>query len=187
MSNRIALGRRSFLGSVTAIGGGFALGWGVPTGEAIAQTTAPAARQEVGIWVVISSDDTTTVRIARSEMGQGTFTGLAQLVADELDCDWKHVRAEYVSPDMNLAHKRAWGDMSTGGSHGIRGSQDYVRKGGAAARTMLIEAAAQRWGVPATTCKARPPTASSPTDRAGASCAMARWRRRRRNCRCRPT
>ena len=71
-------------------------------------------------------------------MGQGTFTGLAQLVADELDCDWKHVRAEYVSPDDNLANKRAWGDMSTGGSRGIRGSVDYVRKGGAAARAMLI-------------------------------------------------
>ena len=123
-------------------------------GEARAQTAAPAAGQEVGIWVVISPDDTTTVRVARSEMGQGTFTGLAQLVADELDCDWKHVRAEYVSPEENLARKRAWGDMSTGGSRGIRGSQDYVRKGGAAARAMLIEAAAQRWGVPAADCDA---------------------------------
>ena len=86
--------------------------------------------------------------------GRARFTGLAQLVADELDCDWKHVRAEYVSPEENLAHKRAWGDMSTGGSRGIRGSVDYVRKGGAAARAMLIEAAAQRWGVPAAECTA---------------------------------
>jgi isoquinoline 1-oxidoreductase beta subunit len=125
MSNTIALGRRSFLGSVTAIGGGFALGWRIP--GAAAQTAAPAGGQEVGIWAVISPDDTTVIRIARSEMGQGTLTGLAQLVADELDCDWTHVRAEYVSPDMNLAHKRAWGDMSTGGSRGIRGSVDYVR------------------------------------------------------------
>jgi isoquinoline 1-oxidoreductase subunit beta len=159
MSNRIALARRSFLGSVTAIGGGFALGWCIPdgstpTGEAMAQTTAPAGGNEVGIWAVISPDDTTVVRIARSEMGQGTLTGLAQLVADELDCDWKHVRAEYVSPEMNLAHKRAWGDMSTGGSRGIRGSVEYVRKGGAAARVMLIDAAAQRWGVPAAECSA---------------------------------
>ncbi|HEY2618750.1 MAG TPA: molybdopterin cofactor-binding domain-containing protein, partial [Acetobacteraceae bacterium] len=147
MSNRLALRRRSFLGSVAAIGGGFGLGWHIPA-------FAQGGGQELGIWVVISPDDTTVVRIARSEMGQGTLTGLAQLVADELDCDWKHVRAEYVSPDENLANKRAWGDMSTGGSRGIRGSQDYVRKGGAAARAMLIEAAAQRWNVPATTCKA---------------------------------
>jgi isoquinoline 1-oxidoreductase beta subunit len=154
MSNRIALGRRSFLGSVTALGGGFALGWHIPASTALAQTAAPAGGQEVGIWAVIGPDDTTVVRIARSEMGQGTLTGLAQLVADELDCDWAHVRAEYVSPEANLARKRAWGDMSTGGSRGIRGSVDYVRKGGAAARAMLIEAAAQRWGVPAGECSA---------------------------------
>jgi isoquinoline 1-oxidoreductase beta subunit len=154
MSNRIALGRRSFLGSVSAIGGGFALGWSIPAREALAQTAGPAGGQEVGIWAVISPDDTTVVRIARSEMGQGTLTGLAQLVADELDCDWKFVRAEYVSPEMNLAHKRAWGDMSTGGSRGIRGSVDYVRKGGAAGRAMLIDAAAQRWRVPAAECVA---------------------------------
>ena len=147
MSNRLALRRRSFLGSVAALSGGFTLGWHVP---AFAQRDG----QELGIWVVITPDDTTVVRIARSEMGQGTFTGLAQLVADELDCDWKHVRAEYVSPDENLAHKRAWGDMSTGGSRGIRARWIYVRKGGAAARAMLIEAAAQRWSVPAAECTA---------------------------------
>ncbi len=152
MSNRIALARRSFLGSVAAIGGGFALGWHAPIGKAFAQAGAPAGGHELGIWAVINPDDTTIIRIARSEMGQGTFTGLAQLVAEELDCDWNNVRAEYVSPEANLASKRAWGDMSTGGSRGIRGSVDYVRKGGAAARAMLIQAAAQRWSVPATEC-----------------------------------
>jgi isoquinoline 1-oxidoreductase beta subunit len=120
----------------------------------LAQTAAPAGGQAVGIWAVISPDDTTVIRIARSEMGQGTLTGLAQLVADELDCNWAHVRAEYVTPEENLASKRAWGDMSTGGSRGIRGSVDYVRKGGAAARTMLIQAAALRWGVPEIECSA---------------------------------
>jgi isoquinoline 1-oxidoreductase beta subunit len=134
------------MGTIAAIGGGMALGWRLP---ALAQ-----GGQAVGIWVVIDPDDTTTVRIARSEMGQGTFTGLAQLVADELDADWKHVRAEYVSPEENLANKRAWGDMSTGGSRGIRGSQDYVRKGGATARAMLIAAAARRWNVSAAECNA---------------------------------
>jgi isoquinoline 1-oxidoreductase beta subunit len=146
MSNRLVLRRRSFLGTIAAAGGGMALGWRIP---ALAQ-----GGQAVGIWVVIDADDTTTVRIARSEMGQGTFTGLAQLVADELDADWKFVRAEYVSPEANLANKRAWGDMSTGGSRGIRGSQDYVRKGGAAARAMLIQVAAQRWNVPVADCTA---------------------------------
>jgi isoquinoline 1-oxidoreductase beta subunit len=154
MGNRTMLARRSFLGSVAAVGGGFALGWQIPAGTASAQTAAPAGGEEVGIWAVISPDDTTVIRIARSEMGQGTLTGLAQLVADELDCDWKHVRTEYVPPEANLASKRAWGDMSTGGSRGIRGSVEYVRKGGAAARAMLIEAAAQRWSVPVAECNA---------------------------------
>jgi isoquinoline 1-oxidoreductase subunit beta len=149
MSNRLVLRRRAFLGSVAAVGGGMALGWRIP-----APAQGQAQGQAVGIWVTISPDDTTTVRIARSEMGQGTFTGLAQLVAEELDANWTHVRAEYVSPDENLANKRGWGDMSTGGSRGIRGSVDYVRKGGAAARAMLILAAAQRWNVPVTECNA---------------------------------
>ncbi len=141
------LDRRSFLTATLAAGGGLSLGWSIP--RASAQTATSA---ELGIWVVVQPDDTTIVRIARSEMGQGTMTGLAQLVADELDADWRFVKAEYVAPEVNLAHKRAWGDMSTGGSRGIRASVDYVRKGGAVGRAMLIEAAAQRWGVPDGEC-----------------------------------
>ena len=82
------------------------------------------------------------IRVARSEMGQGTLTGLAQLVAEELECDWSKVTTQGVTPGENLASKRAWGEMGTGGSRGIRTSQDYVRKGGAAARIMLVQAAA---------------------------------------------
>lgn len=87
-------------------------------------------------------------------MGQGTLTGLAQLVADELDADWSKVTTEYVPPEVNQANQRAWGDMSTGGSRGLRGSVDYVRKGGAVGRYMLIAAAARQWGVPASECAA---------------------------------
>ncbi|MEM7328500.1 MAG: molybdopterin cofactor-binding domain-containing protein [Pseudomonadota bacterium] len=108
--------------------------------------------EEVNAWVHIDHDDTVTVRIARSEMGQGTLTGLAQLVADELDCDWDKVTTEYPTPGENLARERIWRDYSTGGSQGIRGSQDYVREGAAAAKAMLIEAAANEWGVPASEC-----------------------------------
>ena len=145
--------RRHFTAS--AIAGAFSLGWRLP---AAAQTSlapgAGAGAAELGVWAVVHTDDTVVIRIARSEMGQGTFTGLAQLVADEMDADWSHVRAEYVAPEVNLANKRAWGDMSTGGSRGIRASVDYVRRGGAAARAMLIEAAAAQWGVPPATCRA---------------------------------
>ena len=96
-------------------------------------------RNEVNAWVAIKPDDTCVIRIARSEMGQGTLTGLAQLVAEELECDWRKVTTEAITPGRNLARKRAWGEMGTGGSRGIRTSQDYVRRGGAAAR---IDAAA---------------------------------------------
>jgi isoquinoline 1-oxidoreductase subunit beta len=140
------LSRRTFIVGSAAAGGGLALG--VPFGvrSAPAQTATDGA--EVNIWVVIKPDDTCVIRIARSEMGQGTITGLAQLVAEELECDWKKVTTEQITPGTNLARKRAWGDMSTGGSRGIRGSQDYVRRGGAAARMMLLQAAADDWKVP---------------------------------------
>ncbi|MGZ5698456.1 MAG: molybdopterin cofactor-binding domain-containing protein, partial [Usitatibacter sp.] len=88
------------------------------------------------------------IRVARAEMGQGTLTGLAQLVAEELECDWSKVTTEPITPGRNLASKRAWGEMGTGGSRGIRTSQDYVRQGGAAARIMLLQAAADAWQVP---------------------------------------
>ena len=87
------------------------------------------------------------IRIARSEMGQGTMTGLAQLVAEELECDWAKVSTEFPTPGQNLARNRVWGDFFTAGSRGIGQSHEYVRKGGAAARTMLIPAAAAEWKV----------------------------------------
>src|SRR3979411_1854186 len=87
-------------------------------------------------------------------MGQGTLTGLAQLVAEELECDWSKVVTEFPTPGQSVARKRAWGVFSTGGSRGIRTSQEYVRKGGATARIMLIQAAANEWKVPASECRA---------------------------------
>ena len=135
--------RRTFVVGSAAAGGGLALGFHVPFASAASNEAA-----EVNVWVAIKPDDTCVIRIARTEMGQGTLTGLAQLVAEELGCDWKRVTTEGVTPGRNLASKRAWGDMSTGGSRGIRSSQDYVRRGGAAARIMLLQAAADQWKVP---------------------------------------
>src|SRR5207244_5836843 len=107
------------LGAAVA-GGGLALGLELPLGPQVVR--AADGSPEVGVWVVIRPDDTVVIRVARSEMGQGTLTGLAQLVAEELDCDWSKVTTEYPSPSQNLARKRIWGDMSTGGSRGIRDS-----------------------------------------------------------------
>ena len=147
------LSRRKFIATAAAAGAGLTLG--IDAGgirKALSQSAISGAAEngsEIGVWVFIKPNDDVVIRIARSEMGQGTLTGLAQLVAEELDCDWSKVSAEYPTPGENLARNRAWGDMSTGGSRGIRGSHDYVRQGGAAARQMLLQAAANEWNVPA--------------------------------------
>jgi len=141
--------RRFILRSAAAAGGGLALGFNLPFGLSSADAqTAAAAGAEINAWVVVKPNDTCVLRIARSEMGQGTVTGLAQLVVEELECDWKKVATEQITAGQNLARKRVWGEMSTGGSRGIRISQDYVRRGGAAARMMLLQAAADQWNVP---------------------------------------
>ena len=147
------LSRRMFLGtSAAAAAGGLVVAFRIPLmGEAQAQTSLPA---EVNAWVVVNPDDSIVIRIARSEMGQGTLTGLAQLVAEELDANWARVTTEYPTPGQNLARARVWGNFGTGGSQGIRQSNDYVRKGGAAARMMLVQAAADEWNVPAAECSA---------------------------------
>ena len=144
--------RRSFLGTSAAATGGLVVAFHIPfSSEAVAQTPAPS---EVNAWVVVKPDDTIVIRIARSEMGQGTLTGLAQLVAEELDANWAKVTTEYPTPGQNLARNRVWGNFGTGGSQGIRQSNEYVRKGGAAARMMLVQAAADEWNVPVAECRA---------------------------------
>ncbi|MCE3273732.1 MAG: xanthine dehydrogenase family protein molybdopterin-binding subunit [Ramlibacter sp.] len=142
-SDAPTLDRRGFLKAGASAG--LVVGFHVPfAGGAAAQGAAP----EVNAWVLVQPDDTVVIRIARSEMGQGTLTGLAQLVAEELEANWAKVTTEYPTPGQNLARKRVWGNFSTGGSRGIRESHDYVRKGGATARLMLMQAAANEWKVP---------------------------------------
>jgi isoquinoline 1-oxidoreductase beta subunit len=154
---RINVSRRDFLIRNTTLGAGFSLGLYLPVASTAAFAADGVAVQtsatpEVNAWVVIEADDTVIIRIARSEMGQGTLTGLAQMVAEELECDWSKVTTEYPTPGENLARDKVWRSFATGGSQGIRGSHNYVRKGGAVARHMLIEAAAEEWSVPMDEC-----------------------------------
>ena len=144
------LSRRRFLASGASAG--LIVGFHIPfAGKAAAQGSDSP---EINAWVVVRPDDTVIIRIARSEMGQGSLTGLAQLVAEELECNWAKVTTEYPTPGQNLARNRAWGNFSTGGSRGIRESHDYVRKGGATARMMLVQAAANEWKAPVSECRA---------------------------------
>ena len=142
------ISRRGFVAGVT--GAAFTYGFRIPF-EVVA---ADEKSDEVNAWVVIKPDDTVVIRIARSEMGQGTLTGLAQLVAEELCCDWSKVTTEYPTPATNLKRNLVWKSFTTVASRGIRELADYVRQGGAAAREMLIAAAAKEWGIPPEECKA---------------------------------
>ena len=161
MTNTMNPSRRHFVVGSSAIATGLAIGFDLgfmsSANAAMGTSTTsmtPLANPEIGVWVVVKPNDDVIVRIVRSEMGQGTITGLAQMVAEELECDWKKVNYEYPSPAESLKRKAVWGSYSTGGSRGIRTSEQYVRKGGAAARMMLIQAAANQWNVPVSECVA---------------------------------
>lgn len=141
--------RRQFIRSAAVAGGALCLEVLLPR-RAVAQ----AGPAEITAWLVVRPDDSVVVRIARAEMGQGTQTGLAMLAAEELGCDWNRVTTEFVSVAEHLRRGRPWGSMVTGGSLGIRASQRVMREAGAAARQMLVAAAAARWQVAPAECSA---------------------------------
>jgi isoquinoline 1-oxidoreductase beta subunit len=146
------LDRRSFLASIAAVGGALVLGFEIPFGARAVD--AATSTQEITAWIVIEPDETVIIRVAKSEMGQGSFTALPMLVAEELECDWSKVKAEFAPPHENRKRDRVWGNMSTGASRSISASQNDLRRAGAIARAMLIAAAATRWNVPDTECTA---------------------------------
>ena len=152
MSRVLPLDRRSFLASIAATGGSLVLGFEIPFGTRA--THAAVGPREITAWIVIEPDETVIIRVAKSEMGQGSFTALPMLVAEELECDWSKVRAEFALPHENRKRDRVWGNMSTGASRSISASQNELRRAGATARAMLISAAAARWNVPMTECTA---------------------------------
>lgn len=144
--------RREFLKISAGAGGGLMVGFHVPgfVTPAEAQTLSP----EINAWVLVRPDERVIIRYARAEMGQGSMTSAAQLVAEELGCEWKRVTVEYADTNAQVRRKRVWGDMASVGSRTIRNSQEYLRKGGAQAREMLVAAAAQAWKVEPAKCKA---------------------------------
>ncbi|HEY1979255.1 MAG TPA: molybdopterin cofactor-binding domain-containing protein, partial [Xanthobacteraceae bacterium] len=154
MTSGDAINRRSFVVGATAVSGGLALGFAIPFAKP-ARAEADATISDINCWVAIAPDDAVTIRVAHDEMGQGAMTGLAMLVAEELDCDWKRVSTQTVSPQENVRRNRIWGDTSTGASRSIATSHLYLRKAGATAREMLIAAAAAQWKAPAGECTAR--------------------------------
>ena len=158
MSESIKLSRRAFLVRSSVAGAGLLLGFHLPARRKLAAAPLDSAGAdqpvEVNAWIEIHPDNSVLIRVARSEMGQGIFTALPMLVAEELDCDWSKVRAEYASASENRRRDNVYQSMSTGGSRSVRGSQDYLRMAGAVARELLVSAAATRWNVPVEECHA---------------------------------
>ncbi len=144
------LSRRAFVVSLTA-SGALLLAPRARAADAAWSVADPPGSTELGPWLLIAPDGATTIRVAHSEMGQGIFTTLPMLVAEELDCDWRQVHAEYADEARNR-REDAYGSMATGGSHSIRSSWPTLRQVGASARARLVAAAAKRWGVAPGTC-----------------------------------
>jgi isoquinoline 1-oxidoreductase beta subunit len=145
MSSSTTLTRRDFIKISAVAGTGLVLAFYLPSKDEVLEEAAfiPNA------WLKIDTDGTVTVTVARSEMGQGVWTSMPMIVAEELDADWSKI--QIVQAD---AHPSKYGSMSTGGSFSVRGSWQTLRTAGATAREMLLTAAAQTWGVNKSTCRA---------------------------------
>jgi len=156
----IKLSRRDFLKLSAATGGGLVIGFMLGGCDRQTATSAqmPGASAAEGqftpnAWLTVHSDDSITIRVGSSEMGQGTLTGIAMLIADELDADWSRVRAEHAPADKAFTNPII-GRQHTGGSTAIRGFWNIVRQAGATGRELLLQAAAQQWGVEPSECQA---------------------------------
>ena len=143
-----ALGRRSFLKATAAAAAGLTIGfyWAGPTRRALA---ADAGAFAPNAFLRVAADNSVTVIAKHLEMGQGSYTGLATIVAEELDADWAQIRVESAPADAKLYNNLAFGTIQgTGGSSAIANSWMQLRQAGAAARAMLVAAAATEWNVP---------------------------------------
>src|SRR3989454_4519221 len=158
--NLSKIDRREFMVTSFALGGGLALSLVFPRSQAAAasptariagtpwETLAGKEAVEIDPWLVIEPDDTVTIRVAQSEMGQATFTSWAKMIVEELECDWSKVRAEYASVNRHFRENKVYGRMATNSSSSVRVSRQYLQQAGASARERLMAAAAQEWAVP---------------------------------------
>ncbi|HMC62851.1 MAG TPA: molybdopterin cofactor-binding domain-containing protein, partial [Candidatus Solibacter sp.] len=142
------MNRRGFLRTSAATAGGLLVGFYLPETSKLAAGTAGAAAK-LNAFVHVGADDTVTLFIHKAEMGQGTVTSLSMLLAEELECSWKNIRTEF--PGVSGEYGPSQGVV---GSQSIRGSWESLRRAGASAREMLIAAAAQKWGVNKSSCRA---------------------------------
>ena len=149
MSAATVLNRRGFLKAGLAGATGLVIGFYIPSAKAF--TTTSAEPEALNAWIHITPEDVVTIVCDKSEMGQGILTSMIMLGADELDCDWSRVRWEFALAEPIYANP-AFHVQGTAGSASTRSAYEPMRKAGAKARAMLVQAAAQRWGVAPSEC-----------------------------------
>jgi isoquinoline 1-oxidoreductase beta subunit len=142
MNEIINLSRRSFLRKSALAGGGLVLGFNLPSGNSLMAAKPPANGVPLNAFIRVGRDGTVTFILNKSEMGQGVYTSLPMLIAEELECDWKNIRLEAAPVDPAYNHTE-WGVQGTGGSTSVRSEWERLSKAGATAREMLIAAAAK--------------------------------------------
>ena len=150
MNEPSPISRRSFLLAGFAAGGALAIGIDPFGGIGVARAESSPA--EITPWLVIRADNIVAIRSPFDEMGQGSLTGIAQLVVEELECDWRNVIVELPTPGTSISRKRVWGEFRTDSSNSIVGSHERLRRAGATARMMLLQAAAHAWNVRVAEC-----------------------------------
>ena len=147
--------RRALIKSSATATGGLLLAFHLPSfSKARPFESYPESAEEINAWLTIGVDDTITIRVAQAEMGQGVFTSLPMIVAEELEADWRKVRAEYADVNRSIRQDRIYRMMDTGGSRAVRRSREYLQQAGAEARERLIKAAAEQWLVSPDECYA---------------------------------
>ncbi len=157
----IAFTRRAFVRATLSAAGGLAVAAFAPEFAGAMHISAEPSGSDAGMepeinaFVVVDPDNSITLRVAKSEMGQGVMTSLAMILAEELECDFSKVKVEYASAHRNLVDNNVYQSMGTGGSSSVRRSRVFLQQAGASARERLIAAAAARWGVEPAACVAR--------------------------------
>jgi isoquinoline 1-oxidoreductase beta subunit len=146
------LSRRDFIQASAAVGGGLMLGFHMPIAEAAtispkATSTSTAVGTEINAWLVIDKDNTVTMRIPHTEMGQGGLTSVALLIAEELNVDWSKIKTEWADANRHLRNNKEYKVMTTHGSQLVRLQHPHLMGAGASARERLKQAAAEAWGI----------------------------------------
>jgi isoquinoline 1-oxidoreductase subunit beta len=150
MTRSASLSRRTFIKTATAAGGGLMIGAYLPIHPST--SLRGAGTFEPNVWIKVSADESVRIMLTMLEMGQGVMTSMPMLVAEELDFDWKKIKTEWAGADPKYGNPNFGGQQLTAGSNSVRGMWKVLRESGAAARSMLVTAAAQTWNVPESSC-----------------------------------